>query len=84
MNSLIFLTEKTYRKVKSRTCSGGRIKRALTYQKDVKSPTETIDSVLLTGVVDVKEEINVTKIDITNAFYKQKLVQTQDRSRSLS
>ena len=42
--------------MKSRTCANGIIQKACTDQEDVRIPTSAADIVLLTSVIDAKEE----------------------------
>ena len=56
MESLIFLTEKRDGTVKARTCANGSIQRDWMTKEDATSPTATLESVIITSVIDAKED----------------------------
>ena len=68
LESLIFLTKKRDGSVKGRTCVDGRRQRLWMDKDEAASPTVLLESVLLTCVIDTKEEREVTVADIPNAF----------------
>ena len=70
LESLIFLKEKKDGTIKGRACADGRKQRKQEdYVKgDSTSPTVSLESVLITAVIDAKEDRDVAVIDIPNAF----------------
>ena len=68
LDSLIFLTQKRDRSAKARTCVDGRPQRLWMDKDEAASPTVLLESVLLTSVIDAREEREVAVVDIPNAF----------------
>ena len=68
IGSLIFLKEKTDGTIKGRACADGRKQREDPAQADASSPTVSLESVLLTAVIDAHEGRDVAIVDIPNAF----------------
>ena len=68
MHSLIFLQEKNSNEVKARTCADSWKQRIYSNKEDNKSPTAATESIMLTAVIEAKEERDVATIDIPNAF----------------
>jgi hypothetical protein len=55
MESLIFLTGKRSEEVKERMCANGSTQRSYVDRGEVASPTAVIDSIIITSVIDAKE-----------------------------
>ena len=68
MESLIFLTEKRDGRVKVRTCANGSSQPDYIPREDAVSPTASTDSVLITGVIETKQQRDIMTLDIPNAF----------------
>jgi hypothetical protein len=68
LESHIFLTEKRTGEIKGRTVAGGNKQRGYIEKEDASSPTVATESVILTSVVDAKEERETAVLDIPNAF----------------
>ena len=68
LDSLIFLTQKRDGSAKARTCVDGRPQRLWMDKDEAASPTVLLESVLLTSVIDAREEREVAVVDIPNAF----------------
>ena len=56
MHSLIFPQEKNSDEAKARTCADGQKQRIHSDKEDDKSPTAATESVVLTAVIEAKEE----------------------------
>ncbi|MGL4350555.1 MAG: reverse transcriptase domain-containing protein, partial [Plesiomonas shigelloides] len=65
---LMFLKDKRDGKVKARGCADGRKQRVYTAKEEASSPTVSIESILLTCVIDAEEERDVATADIPGAF----------------
>jgi hypothetical protein len=68
LESHMFLKEKRDGSKKGRTLAGGNKQRGYICKEDASSPTVSVESVLLTCVVDAEEGRDVAVIDIPNAF----------------
>ena len=68
LESLIFLTEKRDGQIKGRACANGSKQRQWMDKRTTTSPTVALESILLTCVIDAKEERDVATVDIPNAF----------------
>ena len=68
IGSLIFLKEKTDGTIKGRACADGRKQREDAEKGDAASPTVSLESVLLTALIDAYENRDVATVDIPNAF----------------
>jgi hypothetical protein len=68
IGSLIFLKEKNDGTIKGRACADGRKQCSDPMQTGARSPMVSLESVLLTAVVDACEEHDVVIVDIPNTF----------------
>eukprot|EP00978_Attheya_sp_CCMP212_P040803 scaffold226459_cov23-Attheya_sp.AAC.2 len=68
LNYLMFLKKKQCGRIKGRGCADGRKQRATTTKEEASSPTVAIESVMLTSVIDAKENRDVAIVDIPGAF----------------
>ena len=75
MDALIFLVEKRdttmtteESKLKSRLCADGSVQRSYISKDDASSPTASLESILLTAVIEARENRDVATIDVPNAF----------------
>jgi hypothetical protein len=66
--ALMFLTEKRDKSVKGRMVYNGKPTREWLSQEDAASPTAALESILITGVIEAKEERDVMTCNIPNAF----------------
>ena len=64
----IFIKEKIDGSIKRRAVSNRRPQRENILKYEAESPTETMESVLMTPVVDAKEERYIFIFDMQNAF----------------
>ena len=64
----MFLKKKRCGRIKGRGCADGRKQRAYTDKADASAPTVSIESVLLSSVIDAKEGRDIAIIDIPGAF----------------
>jgi hypothetical protein len=73
MESIMFLTEKRNGTIKARNVTDGGKPRTWMSKEEAASPTVMLESLLLTAVIDAKENRDVCVVDIPRAF-----VQTPD------
>jgi hypothetical protein len=74
----MFLKQKWDEKIKGITVAGGNKQRDYISKEDASSPTVTTESVLLSCIIDVKEERDVTVVDIPNAFVQTRVKNEKD------
>jgi hypothetical protein len=70
LESHMFLKQKRDRKIKGRTVAGGNKQRDYISKEDASSLTVAMESVLLSCIIDAKEEWDVAVVDIPNAFFQ--------------
>jgi len=68
MESLIFLNEKRDGRIKGHACANGSTQREYVDPDDAASPTASMESIIITGVLDAFEGHDVMTADIPNAF----------------
>jgi hypothetical protein len=78
MQSLLFLTEKRDGRIKGRLVYNGKPTRQWLSKEEAASPTASLEGILLTSIVDVKENRDVMSADIPNAFIQAHLPPTED------
>jgi hypothetical protein len=66
--ALLFLTEKRDKSVKGRMVYNGKPTREWLSREDAASPTVALESIMITGVIEAKEQRDVMTCDIPNAF----------------
>ena len=66
--ALIFLTEKRDGSIKARKVYNGKPTRQWLSREESASPTASLESLVLLGVIDVRENRDVMCVDIPNAF----------------
>jgi hypothetical protein len=80
LESHLFLKEKRDTTVKGRMVTGGNKQRSQFNKEDVSSPTASLESVLLTAVIDAKEKRDVAVTDIPNAFIQTCLAEDSNKA----
>jgi hypothetical protein len=65
---LMFLTEKRDKSVKGRMVYNGKPTREWLSREDAASPTAALESIMITAVIEAKEQRDVMTCDIPNAF----------------
>ena len=68
LGSLMFLKEKRCGRLKARACANGNKQREIYSKEDVTSPTVSVESVLITSVIDAFERRHVATTDIPGAY----------------
>jgi hypothetical protein len=68
MESYMFLTEKRDRTIKARNVTDGRKQRTWMSEEEAPSPTVMLESLLLTAVIDAKENRDVSVVDVPHVF----------------
>jgi hypothetical protein len=81
MNALFFLQQKRDGRIKGRTVADGSKQRVWIDKNEVSSPTVATESVVLSSIIDAKEEREVAVVDIPNAFIQTKNVQLKSHHR---
>ncbi len=66
--ALMFLGKKRDKSIKGRMVYNGKPTRDWLSREDSSSPTAALESIMLTGVIDAKENRDVMTCDIPNAF----------------
>jgi hypothetical protein len=80
MESLIFLTEKRDETIKARMCANSSTQRTYIAREEATSPTAAAtDAILITGVIDAKQQRDVMTLDVPNAFVQTPIPQTGDK-----
>eukprot|EP00978_Attheya_sp_CCMP212_P028345 scaffold97713_cov22-Attheya_sp.AAC.1 len=79
MESLIFLVEKRDGTVKARTCANGSTQREYIEREDAASPTASTDSIIITSVIDAKQNRDVMISDVPNAFVQTEIDQSGEK-----
>jgi hypothetical protein len=65
---LMFLKKKRSGKIKGRGCADGRKQRVYTAKEEASSPTVSIEALMMSCVIDAKEERDVATSNIPGAF----------------
>jgi hypothetical protein len=78
LESHMFLKEKRDRSLKGRTVAGGNKQRDCISKEDASSPTIATEAILLSCIIDAKEERDVAVIDIPNAFIQTRVEDEED------
>ena len=73
METIFFITQKSNKELKGRTCADGSTQRVWMQRDEVSSPTVSTEATLLTGVIDAMEKRDVATCDIPNAFVQTDL-----------
>jgi hypothetical protein len=68
LESHIFMKMKQSGEIKGRTVAGGNKQRGFIDKEESSSPTVATESVILTSLIDAKEERAIATIDVPNAF----------------
>ncbi len=79
LESHIFFKKKKLGEVKARKVASGNKQHDFIDKEDASSPTVTQDSVVLTCMIDAKENRDVATIDIPNAFIQTVVKVSKDR-----
>jgi hypothetical protein len=78
LESHMFLKEKRDGSLKGRTVARGNKWQDYISKEDASSPTITTEAVLLSCIIDAKEERDVTVIDIPNPFIQTRVEDEED------
>ena len=71
--ALMLLTEKRNKKIKGRMVFNGKPTRQWLSKENSASPTTMLESLMLTLVIDAKEDRDVMTADVPNAFIQAEL-----------
>jgi hypothetical protein len=75
----VFVKKKCTGQIKARKVAGGNKQRDFISKENASSPTVATESVLLTSLVDVQENCDVTIVDIPNAFIQTVMEDDEDK-----
>jgi hypothetical protein len=78
LESHMFIKKKRDRNIKGRTVAGGNKQRDYISKEDASSPAVATESVLLSRIIDAKEERDVAVVDIPNAFVQTRVENEKD------
>ena len=78
--ALMFVTEKRDGKIKARTVYNGKPTRIFNHKEEVRSPTVSLEGLMLTMCVDAKEGRDVMTLDVPNAYIQTPMDQPTDGS----
>jgi hypothetical protein len=70
---LMFLKKKRCRRIKGRGCADDRKQRATTAKEEASLPTASIESLMLSCVIDAAENRDVATVDIPGAFMQAEM-----------
>ena len=73
---LMFLKQKQCGKIKGRGCANGHKQQGWLGKEDTTSPTVMMESVMLSCMIDAKEQCNIAMADIPGAFMQTDLMET--------
>ena len=79
LESHVFVKKKRSGQIKARKVSGGNKQRDFVNEEDASSPTVATKSVLLTSVLEAKENRDVAIMDIPNAFIQTVIEDDKDK-----
>ena len=68
LKSLMFLTEKKDGRIKARICANGSIQLVYIPKDDAASPTASTESILMTSIIEAKQNRDKITADTPNAF----------------
>jgi hypothetical protein len=78
MESLLFLTEKRDGRIKGRLVYNGRPTREWVSKEDATPPTASLEGIMLTAIIDAKENRDVMSADIPNASIQAQMPDVRD------
>jgi hypothetical protein len=78
MESLLFLTEKRDGRIKGRMVYNGKPTRQWLGKEEPAAPTASLESIMLTAIIDAKEGRDVMSADIPNAFIQAHMPETKE------
>ena len=79
--ALGYLAQKNDGRIKGRTVYNGKPTREWLSKEDSASPTASLESIFITGVIDAKEERDIMVTDVPNAFIQTTLSFEEGRER---
>ena len=74
------MTKKRDKTIKGRLVAGGNKQQGFISKDEATSPTATLESVMITSVIDAHEDQDVAIVDILNDFFQTKLEQESDKA----
>ena len=83
MESLLFLVEKHDGSIKARHCANGSVQCNWISSEDTASPTVSTELVMLTAVINAKENRDVAVTDVPNAFIQTPIEECDDDGKKM-
>ena len=80
MESLIFLTRKRDRRIKTRACANDSMQKEWMNCEEASSPTVITESILMTATIEAEEGRDMVTVDIPTAFI-QTSVETKGNNK---
>ena len=80
MESLIFVVEKKDGRIKGRGFAIGSTQRSCTPKEEAISTAVATESVLITGVIDAKQESDIMSLDVPNSFVQTPIPPSNERT----
>jgi len=80
MDALMLLTEKKDGTIKGRMVYNGKGTREWISKHEAASPTAYVESIMITGVIDAKENRDVMTVDVPNAFIQANMPKVKRQS----
>jgi hypothetical protein len=80
--ALMFLTEKRDKSVTGRMVYNGKPTREWLSREDAASQTAALESILITGVIEAKEERDVMTCNIPNSFIQAYIYQRKSQEKT--
>jgi hypothetical protein len=78
MESLLFLIERREGRIKGRMVYNGKPTRQWLGKDEASAPTASLESIMLTAIMDAKENRDVMSADIPNAFIQANMPETKN------
>jgi hypothetical protein len=78
VEAIMFLTEKRDGTIKGRMVYNGKPTREWLSKEDSASPTASLEGIMLTTVIDAKENRDIMTADVPNAFVQTPMPETKD------
>ena len=79
----MFLEEKRNGHTKARTCANWSMQRGYISKEESIIPTAAIEAILITGVIEAKEDRDIMTLDIPNAFLQTDILKSDSGERTI-
>ena len=79
MESLMFLVQKKWGRIKARTCANGSTQRQYITKDEATNPTVSHEATIIKGVIEAKQRCDIMTADIPNAFVQTDIDQSDEK-----